>query len=79
MVRAPMKYVGKGSVVMHQDPEDHRTPDGEEEYHDPDELGPLGEPSSEETPLGIFVLLAFFLIALVVMWALVYFQLWIRG
>jgi hypothetical protein len=73
-----MKYRGRDRVVK-QHPDDQPVPETKEEYHEPEEMGPLGEPISEETPQGIFVLLAFFLIALVVLWFLVYFQLWIRG
>jgi hypothetical protein len=54
-------------------------PEPVEDYHDPDEVGPLGEPASEPTPVGIFILLAFFLLALVLMWLVVYLQLWVRG
>jgi hypothetical protein len=65
---------------MAQPPDErNRIPDPPDPYDNPDETGPLGEPESEETPQGTFVLLAFFLIALVVMWFLVYYQLWLRG
>jgi hypothetical protein len=63
-----------------QPPEErNHTPEPPDDYHDPEELGPLGEPESEETPQGTFLLLALFLIALVVLWFLVYYQLWLRG
>jgi hypothetical protein len=64
---------------MSDNPDERGIPESPEDYHDPDEMGPLGEPRMEETPLGTFVLLAFFLIALVVLWFLVYYQLWLRG
>jgi hypothetical protein len=59
--------------------DDQHAPEPDENYHDPEEMGPLGEPASEETPKGTFILLALFLTALVVMWFLVYYQLVIRG
>jgi hypothetical protein len=60
-------------------PEDTRTPETDEDFSNPEEMGPLGEPAEEETPAGTFILLALFLIALVVMWFLVYYQLLMRG
>jgi hypothetical protein len=71
--------MGKGSIKLAEKPEDTRPPEPVEDYHDPDEMGPLGEPAEEEAPTGTFILLAFFLIALVIMWFLVYYQLWLRG
>jgi hypothetical protein len=72
-------FRGKGSVQLTERPEDTRTPETGDNFHDPEEMGPLGEPAEEETPRGTFVLLAFFLIALVVLWFLVYYQLLLRG
>jgi hypothetical protein len=70
----------RGEYVAHPPEEQDRISDPpDEEYHDPEEMGPLGEPLEEETPQGTFLLLALFLIALVVMWFLVYYQLWLRG
>jgi hypothetical protein len=71
--------MGKGSVKLSERPESTRPPDPVEDYDNPDEMGPLGEPAEEETPRGTFVLLAFFLIALVLMWFIVYYQLLLRG
>jgi hypothetical protein len=71
----------EGVGVMPADPRERRNdvPPPPDDYHDPDEVGPLGEPESEPVPKGIFVLLAFFLVALVLMWMVVYLQLWARG
>jgi hypothetical protein len=46
-------------------PEEHDfIADPPDDYDDPEDMGPLGEPVEEEMPQGMFLLLAFFLIAL---------------
>lgn len=44
-----------------------------------EEMGTLGQPISEPAPRGTFILLLFFLLALVASWLFVFLQIWDRG